>query len=225
MLFPLWTAKPGSGCTVVAAALATSLARRADGGVLLVDLGGDLPAALGLADPAHGVTDWLAADAASTSQLGALTLAVAPGLALLPRGRQPRWLPRRAEYLVDLLGRSSRPIVIDVGVVDPQVAAPIDSLRRSFARLDEAVLVTTPCYLALRRMKVVESAAGLRPRRVALLQQPGRGIDRAQLADLVNAPVVAEIAHDPAVARAVDRGLLATGRPRAMHRQVEALLR
>lgn len=224
MLFPLWTAKPGSGCTVVAASLATSLARR-NGGALLVDLGGDLPAALGIADPAHGVTDWLAADGATAEQLGALAVAVAPGLALVPRGHHGAWRRGRADRLIDVLARSTRPVVVDVGAVDPLVGSPMDELRRSFARRPDAILVTTPCYLALRRVKAVESAVGLRPRGVALLQQPGRGIDRGQLSDLVGAPVIAEIAHDPAVARAVDRGVLARGRPRAMHRQVEALLR
>ena len=55
-----WAAKGGSGTTVVAAALALTSARHA----LLVDLDGELPAALGLPEPDRpGVVDWLSSDA------------------------------------------------------------------------------------------------------------------------------------------------------------------
>ena len=57
-----WSAKGGSGTTVVAAALA--LAGRAES--LLVDLDGELPAVLGLPEPADKASaDWLASDAAA----------------------------------------------------------------------------------------------------------------------------------------------------------------
>ncbi len=55
-----WSTKGGSGTTVIAAALALS---RANSGtsVRLVDACGDLPAALGIAEPSGpGLTDWLA---------------------------------------------------------------------------------------------------------------------------------------------------------------------
>lgn len=64
MLVACWSAKGGSGTTVVAAALAIVLARRSPAGALLVDLDGDLPAALGLPEPVRpGVAEWLAAGA------------------------------------------------------------------------------------------------------------------------------------------------------------------
>ena len=50
VLVTCWSVKGGSGTTVVAAALALSLARR-DEGALLVDLAGDVPAALGCPEP------------------------------------------------------------------------------------------------------------------------------------------------------------------------------
>src|SRR5438552_253681 len=62
VLIALWSAKGGSGTTVVAAALATVLARSSPGGAVLVDLAGDVPGALGVAEPpGYGVADWLAA--------------------------------------------------------------------------------------------------------------------------------------------------------------------
>ena len=48
MLIACWSAKGGAGTTVVTAALGLVLARRHPAGALLVDLAGDLPAALGL---------------------------------------------------------------------------------------------------------------------------------------------------------------------------------
>ena len=55
-----WSVKGGSGTTVVAATLALSCPTDS----LLVDLDGELPAVLGLPEPAgQGVADWLASDA------------------------------------------------------------------------------------------------------------------------------------------------------------------
>ncbi|HEX9969851.1 MAG TPA: hypothetical protein VGB03_06900, partial [Acidimicrobiales bacterium] len=62
MVVACWSAKGGSGTTVVALALALLAARSSPAGALLVDLGGDVPVALGLASSgAAGVLDWLAA--------------------------------------------------------------------------------------------------------------------------------------------------------------------
>ena len=66
MLITCWSSKGGSGTTVVAAALAHLLAAEADG-ALLVDLGGDLPAALGLPEPHEGLTGWSRASTSTAS--------------------------------------------------------------------------------------------------------------------------------------------------------------
>ena len=69
-MFLCWSAKGGSGTTVVAAALALVLARQQP--TTLVDLAGDIPAALGLPQPSGpGVADWLASP---TADLGGQTL-------------------------------------------------------------------------------------------------------------------------------------------------------
>src|SRR5262245_58223861 len=88
MLAACWSPKGGSGTTVVAAVLALSLARTCRAGALLVDLAGDLPAALGMAEPAGpGVADWLAASA-GVGREALVRLEVEAGrvLALLPCG-------------------------------------------------------------------------------------------------------------------------------------------
>ena len=53
-----------------------------------------------------------------------------------------------------------------------------------------------------------------------------RAIDKmVDIAEALGAPVVAQIDHDPAVARAVDDGKLVRRTPRPLSRQVEALVR
>src|SRR5437588_715537 len=61
MFVACWSVKGGSGTTVISAALALSLAA-AGHDVLLADLAGDLPAALGIPEPdGPGLADWLGA--------------------------------------------------------------------------------------------------------------------------------------------------------------------
>ena len=79
MLTLCWSAKGGSGTTVVAAGIALA----ASTPTLLVDLVGGLPTALGLPDPAGpGVADWLASNAAP-ARLASLELTLAGSLSLL----------------------------------------------------------------------------------------------------------------------------------------------
>ncbi|MGH9153294.1 MAG: hypothetical protein ACRD03_13055, partial [Acidimicrobiales bacterium] len=91
MLVACWSVKGGSGTTVVAAALAMVLASADAKGVTLVDLGGDLPAALGVPEPAGpGVGEWLGAgDGVGPDALRRLEVEVAPGVALVTRGDGP----------------------------------------------------------------------------------------------------------------------------------------
>jgi hypothetical protein len=55
---------------------------------------------------------------------------------------------------------------------------------------------------------------------VVLLTEPGRSLSRHDVEDCIGAPVVAEVAVDPAVARAVDAGLLASRLPRGLEREL-----
>jgi hypothetical protein len=197
-----WSAKGGAGTTVVAAALALRLARHPTG-ALLVDSAGDAPAVLGLPEPdAPGLADWLRSDGRDD-----LTgVATGPGLAVVSRGTGP--LPiDRAEVLARALDRLNRPVVIDCGTVPQGVAAQMAG------RADESLLVTRPCYLALRR---VVSLPLPRPTGVIVIHEPGRVLSAEDVATAVGAPVVAEINLDPAVARAVDAGLMSARLPRSL---------
>jgi len=51
---------------------------------------------------------------------------------------------------------------------------------------------------------------------VVLVREPGRALGRHDVEDALQVPVRAEIDVEPAVARAVDAGLLATRLPRSL---------
>jgi MinD-like ATPase involved in chromosome partitioning or flagellar assembly len=212
VLIACWSAKGGVGTTVVASSLAMTLARRAPTGAVLADLAGDVPAALGLPDTdadSPGLAGWLrAGDGVPADALSRLEVDVAPGLTLLPRGRGRLQRPR-AGALAALLERGARPVVADCGTRLVGVRAELATVAT------RSLLVTRPCYLALRRAVSIVT----RPTGVVLVREPGRVLGRADVERVVGAPVVTEIEVDPAVARAVDAGLLSTPQlPRALRR-------
>jgi hypothetical protein len=112
--------------------------------------------------------------------------------------------------LAHLLSADDRDVVVDCGT-DPSGVALVVAARAS-----RSILVTRPCFLALRRCTTLP----LRPSEVVLLTEPGRALGRTDVERTVGAPVVAEVAVDPQVARAVDAGLLTSRLPRAFAREV-----
>ena len=217
MLVTCWSVKGGVGTTVVSVALAATLARvhALDGGALLVDLGGDVPATLGLPDPRDpGLTGWTAAGAdVAADALARLELSVGPHLALLPRGRGAVGPTARHEVLARLLAAEARPVVVDAGVVGAD--SPTLPL---VAEATRSLLVTRACYLGLRRAIDLP----ISPSGVVLLREAGRTMGREDVEHVVGAPVVADIPVDPSVARAVDAGVLGRRVPRALARPLRA---
>lgn len=214
MLITCWSAKGGSGTTTVACALATLLAARHPAGCLLLDGCGDVPGALGLPEPdAPGLAGWLAGAGGvpgpSAGPAGP-EVPVAAGVALVPRGVGALGPAARVEALAGALAAEARPVVVDAGVLAVDHAELVP-LAGGAAR---SLLVTRACYLSLRRAV----RAPLRPSGVVLLAEPGRALTRTDVAEVVGVPVVAEVALDPAVARAVDAGLLPVRLPRGLAR-------
>ena len=208
-MYLCWSAKGGSGTTVVAAALALVLSQR--GATTVVDLAGDLPAALGIAEPAGpGVLEWMASPTADAAALARLGVPVSETLQLLPRGSTPTTAPRWAN-LANALGHDNT--VIDAGTGIP----PADLV----AAADHTLLVTRPCYLALR----LAAASGVQPSGIVLVGEPGRALTARDIERSVGAPVVAELHYDPAVARAVDAGLLAARLPATLSHALTRALR
>ena len=199
-----WSAKGGSGTTVVAAALALGCPTSS----LLVDLDGELPMVLGLPDPGgQGVADWLASDA-DAAALGDLGVMAERTTTLVPRGTTEvdRTSPRWPELLAWLAGQGH--VVVDAGTRPPVVERPPPGVR--------SLLVTRPCYVSLRRAMAVAE----RPDGVVLVVEPGRALGSRDVEHALGAPVVARVSHDPAIARAVDAGLLRARLPRLLRREL-----
>jgi len=201
-----FAAKGGSGTTVVSCALALISAQRRDS--WLIDVGGDAPAALGIAEPTGpGVLDWIASATAAPGAIEALGVVAANDLRVVPRGTETSAAGvghRRWHELGRFLAGRTAPTIVDAG---PAPVAP-----GLLAAADERLLVIRPCYLALRRA----TASGIDPTGVIVLHEPGRALRAQDVAYAVHAPVVAEISLDPAIARAVDAGLLAGQLPRPL---------
>jgi hypothetical protein len=209
-----WAAKGGSGTTVVAAALALSTKRPS----LLVDLDGEIPAVLGLAEPDRpGVADWLASKA-TPDHLANLMVDVAPHAWLLPwRSGERQTVREDAESdRWDELGRwlhnwsthGDCDVTVDAGTGEPPAGL--------LAHADRSLLVTRPCYLSLRR--AIRSAT--RPTGIVLVHEPGRALSQRDVERAIGVAVEATVSLDPAVARAVDAGLLATRLPRVIAREL-----
>ena len=209
MLVACWSAKGGSGTTVVAAALALSFAR-APSGALLADFAGDAPCVLGLPEPeGPGLSEWL--DAGASVPIDALEPHRGRGRAaarVVAAGAAPPDAGVRADVLASLLLGDARTVVADCGV------GPVGGARAVAAAASVSLLVVRPCYVALRRAL----AAPLRPSGVILVSEPGRALGAGDVEDVLGVPVRAEVAVEPSVARAVDAGLLATRLPRSLER-------
>lgn len=224
MLQTLWSLKGGVGVSVSAAALATSLAHRGQD-TLLVDLAGDQPALLGLAEPAGpGVLDWLVARGEPDS-LGRLRVPVVDRLGLLPAGRgavdgrDPGRLD--AGRLAAALEGLAEHVVVDAGVVGGRFTVGGHAeLVAGLADAGRSLLVTRACYLALRRgVQEPPRADG-----VVLVADAGRGLDRHDVAAVLGLPVLAVLESDPSVARRVDAGLVARRPLRLLERGLRELV-
>jgi len=210
-------AKGGSGTTVVAC----SHAINSPGPSLLVDLEGDVPLMLGLAEPDRpGVIDWLDSQA-PPDHLDDLLVDVTRNCAMLPArdptpdrtvthiGSEPA--PERWGELFEWLTRwghdTGGAVVIDAGTT----RLPSEFVERCPRRW----LVTRACYLALRHA----GRLPVPPTGTILIDEPGRSLGRRDVEHSTRAPIVATIAWDYRVARSVDAGLLHAGRlPRGVHR-------
>lgn len=222
MLVALWSPKGGSGTSVLAAASALVLARRADG-ARLADLDGDLPAIFGLAaDPPTGVADWIAAGPdAPVDALARLALPAAPGVVLLPRGMGDRALAAVPEAeagaaLAVALRDGPVPTLIDAGRASTPAARAVIEVA------DVSVAVVRGCYLALRRG--VHSPLLARTTGIVLVEESGRSLGAPEVADVLDRPVLARIPVRPAIARSIDAGVLASRLPESLARPVARFL-
>jgi hypothetical protein len=218
MLVCFWSPKGGSGTSVLAASAALLLARETD--ARIVDLAGDQPAVLGLAhDPVPGLCDWMRVGAAApVDALDRLSLAVTPGLSLLPAGELhgPPAAPEAGAALAVALDADPRPAACDLGRLDSAAA-------RAFAEVaGPAIVVVRGCYLALRR--AVRHGGLAETVGAILVDEHGRSLGRPDVEDVLGVPVLATVPARTAIARAVDAGVLPTRLPDTLARPVHRAL-
>ena len=210
MITLCWAAKGGSGTTVFAAALA--LSRSAP--TLLVDLDGDQPSVFGVPDASGpGLLDWVGSTA-TPDRIRRLEIPISAAISILPVGtrrvgaaadQDSRW-----RQLADELERDERHVIVDAGTAPPPVAL--------YRAAHHRWLVTRPCYLALRSALRFDRP----PSGIVLITEPGRALRRSDIEATLGAPVVVETPSDPAVARAVDSGLLVCRLPRLLQHELRA---
>lgn len=198
-----YSAKGGSGCSVISAATALLLCESAP--TLLVDFNGDLPAILGTESNGPGLVDWFRADEPPADALGRLEVDLGGGLFLLPTGEcQPSGTSEQFRLLASLLRSERRQVVVDIGTSGLGTVALLNASNRS-------TLVTRACYLALRRAQ-----CGPPPDDVVLVKEPGRALRASDVSAALQAPISATVSWDPSVARCVDAGLLQSRLPRSL---------
>jgi hypothetical protein len=205
MISVCFAAKGGTGTTVVVASMGLG-ARRP---TWLIDAAGDLPAVLGVAEPdGPGLLDWLRSDA-PPNRLDALAPEVSADIRLLPRGTPGPAPADRWAALAAWLADRRTDAVVDAGMSPPAELVAV---------ADRTLLVTRACYLALRAaVRQHTPATG-----VVLVAEPGRALGAGDIEAALGLPVVATVLVDPAVARAVDAGLLASRLPGGMRRAMRA---
>ena len=199
-IITIHTAKPGQGATVTAAALATLCATTGQRTLLIDAATGDLPAVLGIPEPDRpGLAEYLT-DLHAPS-LDTIAVHVTDRLDLLHAGTS-----------------STSPLDLSLipGGCDRYDTVIIDAGTRcvSGCNADATLLVTRPCYLAIRRaIGAANAATG-----VVLINEPGRSLGATDIEAVLGCRVNATIPYDPAIARAVDAGLLATRLPTILAR-------
>jgi len=196
-----WAAKGGSGTTVVACALALGSARNQP--TTLIDLSGDCATALGMDEPTGpGIVDWLASPTAGPAELNRLAVDVRDDVHLIPRGEGPSPDDQWTRLATALAGLGN--VIIDAGTGHPPQAL--------HDAADQSLLVTRPCFIAIRRAQHL----AIRPTGIVLVDEPGRSLTSRDVEHALGVPVAAEVRLDPAVARAVDAGLLIARLPKSL---------
>ena len=204
----LYATKGGQGVTTTTAALALLTAQTGHR-TLLVDTGHDLAAALGLPDNTDraGLAEYV--EPASRITLSDITTPVAGNLDIISRGTAPIVFSTHTYGL----------LVGGLGHYDHVIIDTTDNAHAWTLHVDHRVLVTRPCYLALRRSTITP-----RPTHIVLINEPGRALDAKDIEAVTGVPVTATIPYGPDIARTIDAGLLTTRLPRTLTRALRPLV-
>ena len=192
-------AKGGQGCTTIAAVLAV-LAAHSNYPTLLLDTQGDAAPTLGVSDPppTSTLTEAIANAAEPCRGLRVATLA----------GDR---IDAEAITAISELVAAGHRVIVDTGTDH-------DVLHRFDPLLPQRLLVTRPCYLALRRAVGVPFV----PDHVVLIAEHQRALTERDVSLALALPVTS-VPYDPSIARAIDAGLLAARLPRCLAHALEQL--
>lgn len=193
----LFMSPKGGNCTTVTASAFALVSAMRGTNTLLIDLCGDIPAAIGLAEQhGPGINDWLNENnIGDPQQMVMLGTPVIPGLVVLHRGArfvagEPRW-----EALAAAISSLPHDVIIDAGTTYvPEV------LTQAVSNVS---MVVKPCYLSLRRASRLA-----RPNNVFVIKEENRALTVKDVGNVLGVPVAAEIPYEAAISRAVDAGLL-----------------
>ncbi len=188
-------AKGGVGNTVTAL-LAANSAKRAGRDVVLVDLTGDFGVVLGAAADLPGIAEWTAAEELSLGSASALTVPIATGVSLLPRGSGDID-DARLSTLWSLL--ASKPLlnIIDAG-------RGRGALERVAGPRVRCLLTMNCCYQALHRAHEVVSEVD----NVVVLTDTQRALGLTDIEAALGRRADAVLSVDRAISRWADAGLL-----------------
>ena len=193
----LFISPKGGNCTTVTASAYALVSAMRGTNTLLIDLCGDVPAAIGLAEShGPGINDWLSEDNVSDAQqMVLLGTPVIPGLVVLHRGArfvtgEPRW-----NALAAAIAQLPHDVIIDAGTtyVPETLTTAVHNVS----------MVVRPCYLSLRRASQLP-----RPHNVFVIKEDNRALTVKDVGNVLGVPVAAEIPYEAAISRAVDAGLL-----------------
>lgn len=206
MIATMWALKGGQGTSTTAAM--TAVGASADRPALLVDLCGDQTSLFRMGRQQEGIAEW-STGRHTAGELRHHAVHVTDTLRLLPRGRGPID-PVRAQELFDWLisAHPIKPVIVDAGTLDPETGGEARDHRLRHIAAEVAgvsILVTRPCYLALRRC----SLNTLSPTGVAMVADGRRALGPVEIEQAAGAPVLAAIPFDHDVALAADGGGIA----------------
>ena len=221
MLVVCWSPKGGSGTSVVTTGLAIVASRSTtehnnEARTVIVDLAGDIPAILGIEDPLIGISEWIADPTVFDRRT--LIVDLETGLSVLPRGRAS--LPEsrsgawsRLAVELSTMSNSDSTIVVDAG------RGPIPRELESIA--DHEYVVVRPCYLALRRAKLIDHSSDA----VIIVTEPDRALKQADVARVLGLPIAATLDISADIARRVDAGIITSRPSTELTRALEPVVR
>ena len=218
MVVALWSVKGGVGVTSMVTMLSMAQAQRAQE-ALIVDLCGDVPTLLGVeAESEHealvGVREWCALANPTAEALTRLEHVAGPELRFIARGQGA--ISGDPSALWSVLSASPRHVVVDCGTTRD----PASFAGQLVQAAPTSLLVVRECFLNLRAAQ----QSAIKPTGVIVLKEPGRCLGRSDVESVTGAPVIAECAVDPAIAQALDAGVVRARLPRQLLRSLGKVL-